>query len=365
MTETALSSNSSTFLSLIRAIASQAVVFGHTISWCGIFKKIQPPYLPYPQAVAVVVFFMLSGFLIPYSIQQRLKQNTNYTFKQFFIDRFARIYSSYIPCLILILAIDGIIIFINSNAYPLHENYNAQSFFGNMLMLQNFPLHNYMGIFNVESFGTARPFWTLALEWWIYMWFGYLFLVLIIQKKINLITLLIFVIFSIVPFYNFYSGMGNGVMVPWLAGTLILLTYNKIKKYNVPKELLLLLLPLLLFFIFKRYRAVHFEYVDVYFVILLSVCFIITMLLIEQINISILAKKIINFFADYSFTLYLMHYTAIMPLLLFFKDDLNPYIFLILALLISNVVSFIIAKFTENKYKLVRVYLTNKLIKTQ
>ena len=59
-------------------------------------------------------------------------------------------------------------------AYKLKRpvRYSFLDFMGNVLMLQDYPLLlNYTGITN---FGTAHVLWTLAIEWWIYLAFGWL-----------------------------------------------------------------------------------------------------------------------------------------------------------------------------------------------
>ena len=53
------------------------------------------------QNLGVVVFFLLSGLLIPYTVV-RNKNRGGYSWGHFFIDRFARIYSGYLPGLIVI-----------------------------------------------------------------------------------------------------------------------------------------------------------------------------------------------------------------------------------------------------------------------
>lgn len=60
-----LNSGSSTFLNLARVVSAQFVVIGHLIKGLAILPKIQPPYIPFLQGIGVVVFFILSGFLIP------------------------------------------------------------------------------------------------------------------------------------------------------------------------------------------------------------------------------------------------------------------------------------------------------------
>src|ERR1700754_2629741 len=92
-------SAASPLLDLIRLVAAQAVCFGHAISYFNVAPWLQPPYAPYMQNVAVEVFFVLSGFLIAYTLERTP------TFAEYAVDRFARIYSAYLPCLFVVAAL--------------------------------------------------------------------------------------------------------------------------------------------------------------------------------------------------------------------------------------------------------------------
>ena len=59
-----LSDGSSVTLNLIRMLSAQVVVIGHLARGMGLLPGLQPPHAPYMQNVAVVIFFILSGFLI-------------------------------------------------------------------------------------------------------------------------------------------------------------------------------------------------------------------------------------------------------------------------------------------------------------
>lgn len=262
MDKALLNKNSSTFINLLRVIASQMVVIGHLMKWLNIFPSIQPPHLPYIQCVGVVLFFILSGFVIPYSTSLKFNQTGSYSFKEYFIDRFARIYSSYIPCLAIIFLLDiGFIAFSNC-AYDYYDGFNFKTFFANLLMLQNFPLENYFDFFKLTSFGSGRPLWTLAIEWWIYFWFGFLYLVIIKQKKMNLLIVFVFLVFSIVPFLNFSVGRGSGLMLPWLLGCLVLVLFPIIQSFKLNKFFIIFLIGILSVMIFRRYQITHFKYVE-------------------------------------------------------------------------------------------------------
>src|SRR5687768_13346896 len=83
--EYALTTNSSLLLDVLRAAAAEAVVIGHGVGLFYYYPRPlpQPPAFPYVQDIAVVVFFLLSGFLITYAT---LRKPSSYGFREFLID---------------------------------------------------------------------------------------------------------------------------------------------------------------------------------------------------------------------------------------------------------------------------------------
>ena len=77
-----LSSETSLYLDLIRAAASQFVCIGHAISFFGVLSWMGPPNFFYIQNFGVVVFFILSGFIITHTILTN-RARPEYTFGQY------------------------------------------------------------------------------------------------------------------------------------------------------------------------------------------------------------------------------------------------------------------------------------------
>ena len=73
------------------------------------------------------------------------------------------------------------------------------------------------------------------------------------------------------------------------------------------------------------------------------------------------SKKIIKLFASYSFTLYILHYTLLW-ILSTFKSEISPYLLFVIGFSVSNLLSLVIAYFTEMRSKRVKDYFINKLI---
>ncbi|MGX9565905.1 MULTISPECIES: acyltransferase family protein [Pseudomonas] len=152
----------STMLNLIRALAAFSVLVGHTlvgvvpVSW---FGKVVPF-----QSLAVVVFFWLSGFLIAYQCLNKVK----YSFSEYMIDRFSRIYVLYIPALIISYVV---FIMVLGRVPPA-----TWDLVGHLLQLQHTPFARMIeGVPPIKVYGGNSVLWTIAIEWWLYVFFGIAF----------------------------------------------------------------------------------------------------------------------------------------------------------------------------------------------
>ena len=151
---------------------------------------------------AVVVFFVISGFLV--GGLTVLKWSTKISYKDYFAARFSRIYSVLIPALIIGAGLDWIVLTyfngsdINTNSSIPHINsMNAvissklrpDIFLGNIFNLE--------GI-SVPILGSNGPLWSLAFEWWYYTIFAAL-LGFVFDKNIFIkITALLVVIILVI-----------------------------------------------------------------------------------------------------------------------------------------------------------------------
>src|SRR4249919_3526672 len=86
--------DTSVTLDLLRAVAAQMVCVGHAVNFSGAGYT----YLP---NVGVLLFFILSGFVIAHTLSTK-SQAEDYGVSAFGIERFARIYTAFLPAIILI-----------------------------------------------------------------------------------------------------------------------------------------------------------------------------------------------------------------------------------------------------------------------
>lgn len=114
-----------------------------------------PILISYAQ-VAVMLFFILSGFVIQYSFMK----NEDKSFKMYFFKRFTRIY---IP-LVCVFALSYFIQIFQGEL----QDFSIRILLANLLMLQDMPWRP--GLISTTIFGNY-PLWSLSYEWWYYMLF--------------------------------------------------------------------------------------------------------------------------------------------------------------------------------------------------
>lgn len=145
-------------LEAMRGLASVYVLLHHIVD-----KSWSPFGLPLGQCFrfgqeAVIIFFILSGFVIQYSSQRK----KDLTFGAYFKARFFRIYCIFIPALF----ISYLTACIGSESL---ENIQAGKLIGNVLMLQDVSALK-PGVL-IDTYKGNAPLWSLAYEWWFYMLF--------------------------------------------------------------------------------------------------------------------------------------------------------------------------------------------------
>jgi len=155
----------SLYLDLIRFVASMVVFLGHVAGerfTGGLFWQLGA-YMD----DAVIVFFVLSGFVISYVVGK-----SESGMEEFAIARSARIYSVALPALCLTFIFDFLGIHLNGQLYSAEWGYQHQDsawqFFSGLVFLNEF----WMAPVPV---GSMLPYWSLAYEVWYYVLFAALY----------------------------------------------------------------------------------------------------------------------------------------------------------------------------------------------
>jgi peptidoglycan/LPS O-acetylase OafA/YrhL len=206
------------YLDFLRGVASLFVLVGHS----GIaFRENSWLASGHLQSLGVITFFLISGFLITSSVLNR-SLRPGYGFAPYIIDRFFRIFTAYVPALILVAVVDAFVFTLPS--YPYRSDYDVPTWFANLLMLQDYPIFQVLRRIGVDDqwwffgpFGSGRPFWTVAIEWWIYLLFGW---IVFFGRSKWPTTLVVWsaLALMVVPGYHFVGGYAQCLTMLWLLG---------------------------------------------------------------------------------------------------------------------------------------------------
>jgi peptidoglycan/LPS O-acetylase OafA/YrhL len=327
--------DTSAAMDILRTLAAQAVCVGHGLSF---FQVPRPAGMPLIQNVGVLLFFIMSGFLITSTLFK------TETFTRYFIDRFARIYSGLIPALGLIVIIDGITIWLTGEP-TISRYYNFKTLLANLAMFESYRGIGGQSLLQWPAFGSASPLWTLGIEWHIYMFAGAVFFIL--KGRWWLIPVALF--FSQTPLHYLLGGVqadgvGSGLFSLWLSGAVLYLFFSA---YTPP----IWASACVLVFASAAYclgvtPGREYE-LATYPALVLIVGSLIG---ITQRTKQIRAFGAIRIAAGYSFTLYLIHHTIMMAVVAFYPRA-EGWAWFAAVVFGSNLIAYLIAQPAEMKHK--------------
>lgn len=220
--------------------------------------------------LGVPVFFMISGFIIPYSLPADYKFRQ---FKTFFLKRIVRIEPPYIVSILLVILLNYLGSYYNH--IPLH--FSWVDFLGHFIYLNNFGLGTYYNV----------VYWTLGIEFQFYILIGLLFALISRSRSYLIIFMAVLLLATFIHVNNmqlifqYLSIFGIGI-----------LTYFYQFKKQVNKTLYLSLCALFLVQIYVYLQAATF------------CASLFTLILLNYWNYR---HTVIDFFSNISFSLYLTH----------------------------------------------------------
>jgi peptidoglycan/LPS O-acetylase OafA/YrhL len=344
-------------LDALRAIAAQAVCVGHATRFFSVAEWSMAPHFPFIQNIGVLLFFVMSGFLITGTLLQN-SLRADYSFARYFIDRFARIYSGLLPALAFVLVVDGVTIWL-TNDPTISRYYTFKTLVANLAMLEG-----YRGVFDHSyfqwsAFGSDSPLWTLAIEWHIYMFVGATFF--LCRRRGWWVVLAAIALFSGQTALHFLFGMfegsgtGHGLFTLWLGGSAI---YLLLARYVPPLWISVALFAMAA--CAYGYTVVPGNEYDMatYPALILLVG---SMVSITQRTKVLHNKRMIAAIrtaADYSFTLYLIHYTIMVAVAAVFATP-QGWAWFCVTVAISNLFAYLIARPTEMRHRDFAAWLIN------
>lgn len=314
------------FLDLARWVAAGMVVVGHLRNpmFFG-YNNLVPAdrtlfvkfwyFITGWHAEAVIVFFVLSGLLVGGVGSARIANNT-FRSRDFAIDRVSRLYVAFLPALFLGFGLDMIgshffasvgfwdhtqtQIALKINSAPFETMLSMETLLGNMFMLQTF---------FTQSLGSNQPLWTISAEFWFYAVF--LLLALMVPKNKNTHRLVASVVFFVI-----LIALGSKFIILlglWLIGVVI----AYIPKIFTPNVILSIGLFLGVLVVTRLYQGIFDENALLRmlknYAVALSFGIVILSMRGREYKSLVYLAPFNRFMADYSYSLYLLHF----PLMLF------------------------------------------------
>ena len=380
-----LSQESSMFLNVIRFVACEMVVLCHFLTkYQPVFGEVSFRLGSTLGGVAVLLFFALSGMLICYSLLKKLR-NPTYRFRNFLVDRFSRIYSGLVPAMFLSAFFAALIYFTNYSYFDylssMQSSPSLLTFVMTLGMLQRFPVAFFNSLLvpfgilfplpSVTPFGFNGLLWTLAVEWWIYMVFGWIAigsLALLGKRKRSNAYKVLFLAVAVALSLILAGLMQefSSVIIVWFFNALAMLAVSSETVRSKLSARIAAGVMVLLFFlalagaVFGAYAAFAWtgQYYDVFLGLALSAFVLVGVGFLNRDGIGRISSFMLNsrvanwvaLGAGFSYTLFLTHY----PIIIFLNGlslTIDRFLMLPAILLITNLAAFSIAYFTEKRHK--------------
>ncbi|WP_129776550.1 acyltransferase family protein [Peristeroidobacter soli] len=211
------SASATAFLDTLRFTAANLVLLSHIMV---VYFDNKMTYKG--RGVAVIILFVLSGFLITRSLLYRAKKPGEHM-PAFLADRVARIMTPLVPVVLLIAVLNATVIHTRWSLDGLSTGFVA--LVGNLFLLFDYPLFQLLDLahfdvwWRIRPYNTAEPFWTVAIEFWIYIAASLLFFCAIRRERIRFGWVLLLAAISIpVVIWNAADGAGKSLSLVWLVG---------------------------------------------------------------------------------------------------------------------------------------------------
>lgn len=162
-----MSKSLSIYLDLIRFLAAIVVFSAHAN-----YERFTQGWFPFLWRVshlgndAVMAFFVLSGFVISYVAGTKEK-----TFREYFLNRFARLYSVVLPAIVITIALDHIG---SKIEFSMYDGWWYQPDFPLFRIITNLFFTNQLWFTSIRLFSNG-PFWSMGYEFWYYVLFAIAF----------------------------------------------------------------------------------------------------------------------------------------------------------------------------------------------
>ena len=332
-------------LNALRAIAALLVLIHHIEQFKNVFNLDNYWNIPFIQVIGklgVVLFFVLSGFLITYLLMNEEKNTNKINVKGFYIRRIIRIWPLYY-----------FIIFLAYFIFPYLEVFSIENISTEIISIKTFLLYIFMlPNMVLSNFGVvpyASQAWSIGTEEQFYLIWPLLFI--LFRKNKMLLMLSVIIGYIGVKYYltiNPKNPFGINLLAFWntfnidcmaIGGLTAILSFrnSKILKYvnNNYVFYLIALIVILLMIFGVNFGFFHYEIYAILFAI------IILNLATNKALATILENKMFNYLGGVSYGIYMYHSIAIViaiKLSMYFKIDFIIYpIAILLTILFSHI----------------------------
>lgn len=352
------------FLDLVRGVSAQAVVVGHALIFAfpgfwgrelGDGRVGARDDFFYIQSYAVVAFLALSGYLITASVKRRLAAGT-FTLSGYLKDRSSRIFVPLLPAIPVVVIGDRLALGESLYSQFVAVGHGAWQSIANLLMLQDNSVLRLVDDvagtqLAVRSIGSAAPWWTVAYEWWIYVAFAATILIVTRKSRYSGVLFLL-AAFSAATVLGLLVS-GNGLVLAWLVGFAFAWWETRAKALHTRFQILALIASVVATVAWLDWRPN-----DVYapvVAISAGVAIFAAFNIVPRRALSGLAAPA-AFVADYSYSLYLMHFSVLVWLSAVFPD-LSGSLLLAVSFCASNAVGVLWWWAFEKRYPVIRKLL--------
>lgn len=300
------------YLNFLRVYAAIGVLVFHCTFYFFSERTLSSPYLSINLGhKMVIIFFVLSGYVIAFSAEKK-----SHNLQEYLSDRFIRLYSVIIPALIFTLLIDRTGMYFAPEAYAKHLNETGNYYVRYVIALLNLQQNWTLA----SKVSTNLPFWSIAYEFWYYVFLGFALFIKNRTVKIGAMAGLLL-----------FTGPKIVLLLPvWLVGVGLYYVHKKLTFR--PNQTVIWILFLLSFILLNLYvfnvlptpfpqyfpngkPPLFFssDFINDYYLSMIVGANIFLSILIDITVLSNAFTRFIQYLANGTFTLYLFHY----PLLVF------------------------------------------------
>jgi len=357
----AMSAMASAYLDALRAAGANLVIASHVLA---LYFGFSDPYAF--GNLGVTLFFLLSGFLIMQSMLNWLNKPEP-RLAGFLADRVARIMTPYVPALVLIVLAN--LLLIQSDHGQGGSNTGVLTFLGNLLLLQDHAVFQALDVagldlpWRIRSYNSAEPFWTVAIEMWIYVSMGLFFFCLLKREKIDrLFGTLLAIVALPVMIWNAAAGGGKSLTLIWLLGAIAGFLFHlwRANDYSNIRSVATLVTLFGGISLLGRVGKAGFHPFDFQTATLLAmVMFGLLALLMCVKSAPTALRGTVNFLASYSYSLYLIHNTVLI-IVLEHVSTRSPWVHVAIAVLAAHGCSYLLYVMFERHYRVVGRWLRPK-----